>query len=216
MVGPVTPRAPLSAFDGERLPGIGHNQGPPLDPARSWRRFAWKTARAALMPKLPLEVVRRRVRRAAELGLEYPAYASILMGTGRDIVGFMFTCDALGMRLVRGLSVDEVPPDVAAKLRGLAGCAKILAARAPADPLRLCQHLSAGPGLIFDAGAALPGRAEVPWAEGRAAIRAALQPLKLPADAVVMVGTDPAERRWADAARLAQFLPAERYFGTPP
>ena len=49
---------------------------------------------------------------------------------------------------------------------------------------------------------------------GRAAIRAALQPLKLPGDAVVMIGTQAHERNWADAARLARFIPAERYFSS--
>ena len=68
----MTPRSAFTAFKGERLPGIGHNQGPPLDAAVSWRRHVWKKARKDLLPKLPLEVIRRRVRRAAELGLEYP------------------------------------------------------------------------------------------------------------------------------------------------
>ena len=36
--------------------------------------------------------------------------------------------------------------------------------------------------------------------------------LGLPADAVVMIGTEPHHRDWADAARLAKFLPAEQYF----
>ena len=83
MVGPVSlPRSALTALDGERLAGIGHNQGPPIDGALSWRRFAWKKARAVLVPRRPIEVVRRRVRRATQLGLEYPQYASILLGTG--------------------------------------------------------------------------------------------------------------------------------------
>ena len=42
--------------------------------------------------------------------------------------------------------------------------------------------------------------------------RAALAPLKLPGDAVVMIGTRAEERAWADSARLARFLPAEGYF----
>ena len=109
----MTPRSPITALNGERLPGIGHNQGPPIEAAVSWRRFAWKKARAKLVPKLPLEIVRRRVRRAAELGLEYPQYASILLGTGRDIVGFLYTCDALGLRLARS---GRLEPSVAAKL----------------------------------------------------------------------------------------------------
>ena len=48
---------------------IGHNNGPTMDPGRGFRRYAWKRARAELLPKMPIEIVRRRVKRARELGL---------------------------------------------------------------------------------------------------------------------------------------------------
>ncbi len=51
---------------------------------------------------------------------------------------------------------------------------------------------------------------------GRSAIRAVLEPLRLPGDAVVMIGTHPEERSWADAARLAKFLPAAAYITATP
>lgn len=217
MVRPVSetpvdhPRSPITAFDGERLPGIGHNQGPPLDTARSWRTFAWKKARKALLPRLPLEVIKRRVARAAELGLDYPAYASILMGTGRDIVGFMFTCEALGLRLAKGLPVEPIPETIAQKVRTLTGCQKILTARAPANVTVLRQHLARTGAMVFEGSGLFPDE-NATWSGARGAIRAALDPLKLPSDAVIMIGTEPRERTWADAAKLAKFLPAERYF----
>lgn len=201
-------KSPLSSFRGERLPGIGHNQGPSFEPGRAWRRHAWKVAREALVPRLPIEIVRRRVARAKELGLAYPQYASILLGSGRDIVGFLFTCDAIGLRLARTL---ELPRPVAEKLGGLARCDRLLLADCAGDPERLRERLAAA--LIpFAAAGNAPGEgAGLP--EGRRAIRAVLDPLKLPSDAVVMIGTRAAERDWADAARLAKFLPAEHYFG---
>ena len=42
----VIPRAALSALPGERIAGIGHNQGPPLEAGRSWRAHAWRQGAA--------------------------------------------------------------------------------------------------------------------------------------------------------------------------
>lgn len=190
------------------MPGIGHNQGPPLDGGFSWRRHVWTKARKQLMPRLPLEVVRRRVRRATELGLQYPAYASILLGTGRDIVGFLFTCDALGLRLERGI---DLPETVADKLHALERCDRLLGVPKDASPELLSQRLAAMHRIDFSGTAVMPVD-DCPLPEGRAALQAALKPLKLPPDAVVMIGTRAQERAWADAARLAQFMPADRYF----
>jgi hypothetical protein len=201
------PRPPHSALRGERLPGIGHNQGPPLEAGRSWRAHCWKKARHDLLPKLPLEVVRRRVARARQLGLAYPQYASILLGSGRDIVAFLFTSDGLGLRLEREL---RLPQQVARKLAGLQGCDRLLLAAAGADLPTLGQAL-AERRLSFAALAAAPPPG-VSWGEGRAAIRSVLDLRRLPGDAVVMIGTAPHERAWADAARLAGFLPSESYF----
>lgn len=214
MVGAViggtrNPRSPISAFSGERLPGIGHNQGPHLDQNTGFRRIAWKKARAQLITRLPLEVIKRRVRRATELGLDYPAYASILLGTGRDIVGFLFTCDALGMRLSRSL---PLPADVSAKLRRIERADAMLAAEHD-RPETLADLLATETPISFATATRLP-RPEANGNAGFTAIRAALQPLKLPGDAVVMIGTQAHERNWADAARLARFIPAERYFGS--
>ena len=199
-------RSPITAFKGEYLARIGHNQGPPLDAGQSWRAFAWKKARKKLVPRLPLEIVRRRVARAKELGLEYPQYASILLGTGRDIVGFLFTCDALGLRLGRGV---EMPENVQKKLSALGGCERIL--MTDKDPLRLHRMFDGASQTRFGHISATPAR-DCTWTEGKAAVQAALSPLKLPGDAVVMIGTRTQERTWADAARLAKFFPAERYF----
>ena len=196
-------RSPLTAFRGERLPGIGHNDGPPLDAGQSWRTFAWKKARKQLIPRLPLEIVRRRVLRAQQLGLEYPQYASILLGTGRDIVGFLFTCDALGMRLSQ---TAQFPERIEKKLSTLTRCERLL--MTADDPQALARRLQ-DHGFANIARAPLPGCS---WTEARAAVQSALAPLKLPSDGVVMIGTRTQERAWADAAKLAKFLPAERYF----
>jgi hypothetical protein len=201
------PRAPLSALPGERLPGIGHNQGPPLEPGRSWRAHAWRTARRELLPRLPLEVIRRRVGRARQLGLAYPQYASILLGTGRDITAFLFTDGGLELRLERALAL---PRRIEERLAGLERCDRLMMVEGGADLARLGRALEKRR-IPFLALASSPAR-DAAWSEGRAAIRAVLDVGRLPGDAVVMVGTSPEERAWADAARLASFLPAGSYF----
>ncbi|MFK7945186.1 MAG: hypothetical protein AB8B85_20050 [Paracoccaceae bacterium] len=202
------PRAPFSSFDGERLPGIGHNEGPPLDPHQSFRRFAWKKARAELLPRLPIEILKRRVARAKQLGLAYPQYASILLGTGRDIVGFLFTCNALGLHLEKSI---DLPEPVESKLRGLERCERLLLGAPDSDPQVLAKQLTETARITFASTAKAPVE-PASWPEGRTAIRDALDPLKLPSDTVVMIGTRAEERNWADAANLARFLPADQYF----
>ncbi len=203
--------SPFSRLPGETPPPLGHNGGPPLDAAQSWRAHCWSRARKALMGHVPLEMVRMRMRRAQELGLDYPAYASILTGTGRDVVAFLFTTEALGLRLQRSVTLPET---TRAKLAALRGCDRLLMTDRDADPDTLARALEESWRLPFAGAARGPGgHAGLP--AGRAAIRALLDPLRLPGDAVVMVGTRAEERAWADAARMAKFLPATGYFPAP-
>ncbi len=74
---------------------IGHNGGPGVEDGASWRRHCWAKARADLLPTLPIEVLRGRVRRARELGLEYKTYAGVRASTGHDVVAFLFSSNAL-------------------------------------------------------------------------------------------------------------------------
>jgi len=64
---------------------IGHNQGPTMGSGAGWRRYAWKRARRELLPQLPLEIVRLRIRKARELGIDYKSYASIRAANGRQM-----------------------------------------------------------------------------------------------------------------------------------
>jgi hypothetical protein len=201
------PRSALSRLPGDPVSMLGHNQGPPLDAAVSWRRHAWKAARAELVPHLPIEIVRRRVARARELGLAYPAYASILMGSGRDIVAFLFTSEALGLRLRRAL---PLPAATTEKLRGLKGCDRLLLTAAGEPPEALAALLARAGIAVREAAEAPPETA--PVRAGGAAIRGLLAPMRLPGDAVVMIGARSAERDWAEAARLARFVAADAYF----
>jgi len=183
------------------MSGIGHNLGPLLGGATGWRRHCWRQARAALLPHLPIEVVRLRVRRATELGLDYKTYAGVRATTGRDLVAFLFSSNALDLRV----SQPALAEGKRAALARMTGCDRIMLVQAPLSvgaviraSLPVMDALHPAPGLLA------PDRVI------RAELRAALG--SLPADAVMLVGASDLERDWCAAGRLAGYLPADRFF----
>lgn len=189
------------------MSGIGHNLGPTLEPGASWRRHCWTTARAALLPKLPVEIVRLHVRRAVEIGLDYRTYAGVRATTGHDLVAFLFSTNAL--RLLR--ERDRMAAAEAGKLARLSGIGRLVAAQPPLAP-GVVRDLLAGQGVAIDAAARAPGLADG-WGATRTALLGLLAEVRAPADRVLVIGETALERDWTAAARLAGFLPAERYFG---
>jgi hypothetical protein len=61
---------------------IGHNKGPSLH--TGWNYFCWKKSHAKAFANPPPEVMRRRLKRAAELGMTYREYTSIVLDTGKN------------------------------------------------------------------------------------------------------------------------------------
>mgnify|MGYP001052180184 CR=1 FL=1 len=178
---------------------IGHNGGPSLEGGVSWRKHCWTSARERLLPTLPIEVVRLRVRRAQALGLDYRTYAGVRACTGHDVVAFLFSSNALRVSLVR----PAMPEDRVEKLVEVQ-CGRLALAVAPLTP-----------GLVAAANPVLDGAWPAPYAlagfgEMRERVRAALG--RLPSDRVILVGDLGLERDWCAAGRLAGYLPAERYF----
>ncbi|MDZ4311156.1 MAG: hypothetical protein U1A24_11450 [Cypionkella sp.] len=169
-----------------------------MQPGVAWRAHCWRAAREQLLPTLPIEVVRLRVKRARDLGLEYKTYASVRAATGHDLIAFLFSSNAL--RLVRGR--EALPLDRADKLDAM-NCARIALAVAPLSP----QAMLVNPQI--DQAHVAPF-ALAKFAEARAAIRLALG--KVPGDRVLLVGDLALERDWCAAGRLAGYLPAERFF----
>lgn len=182
------------------MSGLGHNGGPTMEKGRAWRRYAWTRARSELLPKLPLEVARRRVRRARELGIDYKSYAGIRAATGRDIVALLFSSNAL--RLIRETRLD---PARAAALQSVRQADILALVHAPLDPTTVAQE-----NMVILRADRAPTSLEA-WP----AVRERVLQIKgtLPADGVVVVGDTFLERDWSAAGRLAGYIPAERYFG---
>ena len=179
---------------------IGHNGGPSVAEGKSWRAHCWKVARQALLPTLPIEVLRIRVKRARDLGLEYRTYASVRASTGHDVVAFLFSSNALRVTTLKSV----LPQDRAAKLAEVA--AKRIALAVAMPPMLI---LATNPAHLDVAFAAPNPFAR--FAEARTALRAALG--RTPSDRVILIGDTGLEREWLDPGRLAAYLPAERYFG---
>ena len=186
---------------------LGHNNGPTMEGGTAWRTHCWTKARRELLPTLPLEIVRQRVRRAQEIGLDYKTYATVRATTGRDIVAFLFSSNALDLRKPR----DVVPADRAVKLKAIHGCGRLLAAHQPLDPQAVAAQLEEM-GIAFDHSVAAPSFTES-WSEIKTRMEATLAHRKLPGAGVLMVGDTGWERDWSVAGRMAGYLSAQRYFG---
>lgn len=183
------------------MAGIGHNSGQVEEPGKAWRTHVWKKARKNLMPTLPLEVVRLRVRRAAELGLPYKTYAGIRASTGHDLIGFLFSNNALQV-----LRDGHLPPQVrAAKVAGLVRAKNIGVAHHPVTP----THLGTIAGLRT---AFAAPQFSASWSDMRDQLQDMFAQHGHPADRFVIVGDTAFEREWAEAARTAGYLHAEQFF----
>lgn len=189
--------------------GIGHNAGPSLEPGHGWRKHCWTRARKETIKKtIPLEIVRIRVNRAKELGLNYPQYASVLLGSGRDIVGFLFTVDGLHLRLRRRL---EMPDAVRDKLSAVTGADLLAMSPNGEDAARFRTELNQVSGLKFVSTGTEP-RETASWSETKDAIHAVLGPAKLSRKEVVMIGSRDLEADWANAGGLAKFFRRDAFF----
>lgn len=176
---------------------IGHNGGPTMEPGASWRRHCWTAARERLLPHLPLEVLRGRLRRAAELGLDYSTYAGIRAATGHDVVAVLFSSNAL-------MATPMLPQDRAARL-----------AQVQATRIGLATRPLSAPALLRGAAGTLDAAHPAPmaytsWRVARETLRTALD--RTPGDRAILVGAYSPEAEWVAPGGLAGYVPAERYF----
>ncbi|MEO9824102.1 MAG: hypothetical protein ABJF50_06760 [Paracoccaceae bacterium] len=181
---------------------LGHNRGPSMTKGLGWKRYAWRRARSQLLPKMPIEVVRLRVKRAQELGMDYKAYAGIRATTGRDVIALLFSENAL-----RLLKDGRLPTERAAHLEKVLGTDCLAMVHAPLRPEDVTERNA----VILRA--AVAPTMHTSWRDTRERILALKG--RTPADGVVVIGETWAEKDWCATARLAGFLPAEQYFGAP-
>ncbi len=185
------------------MTGIGHNGGPTMQPGHGFRRVAWEKSRAALLPSLPLEIVRIRVARAKRLGLPYRTYATIRATSGHDIVAFLFSGNALDLRPGRAAP----PSPIAERLEGLRDASERLAAiHAPLSPESVLRESGA-----IDASVQAPDILSS-WSETRRRLRGFVRARGLPPDGVVLVPATALEREWCGAAGLAGSVAAADFF----
>ncbi|MCF2870025.1 hypothetical protein L0664_03000 [Octadecabacter sp. G9-8] len=182
------------------MSGIGHNSGRVDEPGKQWRTYAWAKARKALMPRLPIEVVRRRVARAKELGLPYKTYAGLRAASGDDLIGFMFSTNALDV-LSKG---DAIAAEKARKINELIEARKLALMHKPITAPQVVPPLQAA----YAAPAPL-----APWNATRNHLRDTFIAAKTPASRMVLVYDTALEGEWADAAHMAGALPAPQFFG---
>lgn len=182
------------------MSGIGHNRGPALE-GSSWRTHCWGEARRALLgPRLPIEVVRSQLRHAKSLGLDYKTYAGVRATTGRDLIAFLYSSNALGV-----FRDGQAPTKLV-----LTRLADSAAAR----------HLGTAPGLTPEALAqrigAISARPLAPfganWAAIRDEMKGWLRAQGLPGDSVLMIGETDHEREMMSAGGLAGFVSGREFF----
>ena len=183
--------------------GIGHNQGPSMEPGQLWRTHQWRTAQRQLMRKtIPLMVVRMRMQRARELGMDYKTYASIRQASGQDILALMFSSNALK---IIGLGA-KMPDAETRALKAVKAAQKLTLVHAPNTPDGV---LAANP--VLDAADVAPKFNES-WSAMRDRVSGLIQAQKLPGNTVLVIGDAPLENEWSTAARAAGYLSASAYF----
>ncbi|ABF64862.1 hypothetical protein TM1040_2130 [Ruegeria sp. TM1040] len=185
------------------VPGLGHNGGPSLEPGALWRTHAWRSAQKKLMPNtLPKLVLQMRLKRAAELGMDYKTYAKVRQTSGQDVLGLLFSSNAL--RLLKDPRLPEVERARLAHLKR----AERLALTYP--PLRPSEVARVNPEI--DAADTAPVFTEG-WTEMRAKLQGVMRQRGLSGASVLVIGDAPLENEWAAAGRAAAYLSAAEYFG---
>lgn len=182
-----------------RVIGIGHNGGPGA--GSGFRAHCWSVARRDLLgARLPIEVVRLQLRRAQALGLDYKTYAGVRATTGRDLVAFLYSSNALGVfRPGQPVPEAEAARIAASAAQPHLGCAP----RVPAQLLgRQIGAISARPLPPFGAS----------WSAMRHEMKHWLRAQGLPGDAVLMIGETAHEREMMTAGGLAGFVSGQAFF----
>ncbi len=210
---------------------IGHNQGPPLDPATSWNAFAWRKAHKAAWKTPPIEVVRRRVCRAADLGLSYADYTAVILDRGTFLHVLFFDLGGTLAGVRRADSGAEPArrlaplPGVVEKLSRLKDCEVFVVADlaemaagliTAADARAFVEELNRRCNAVITDYRIGMEPSNLPRATGKPRAKTVIDLLtahKLSPSAAALIGDSDSDRSCAMAARLARFIWARSYFG---
>ncbi|WP_415401888.1 hypothetical protein [Tateyamaria sp. SN3-11] len=174
-----------------------------MDFGHRWRTHQWRRAQKEMMPNtIPLMVVRMRVRRAAELGMDYKTYATARQAAGRDILGLLFSSNAL--RIIGGDAA--MAQDRARALAAVRNAGRLALVHRPHQPEGVQD---ANP--MLDAAALAPD-ITTSWSDMRERVAGFVRERGFVGDQVVVIGDTTLEAEWAPAMRAASYLSADRYF----
>lgn len=183
--------------------GIGHNGGPSMEPGAVLRAHQWRRAQRALMPNaIPKLVLQMRIKRAAELGMDYKTYAKVRQYSGDDITGLLFSSNAL--RIFAGDA--RMPQAEARTLEAVTGARRLVLVHRPQTPEAV---LLRNPMLE---GADAAPRLTESWSQMRERIEGLLRGQRLTGSRVLVIGDAPLEAEWVAAGRAAGYLGAQEYF----
>ena len=175
-----------------------------MERGHKWRSFQWRKAQSAAMPKaMPLMVLKMQVARARALGLDYPTYAAVRKASGRDIMGLLFSSNAL--RIVDA-AAPQMPVTRGDVVGAVTGGKRLALVHAPvkAEAVAACNP-------VLDGVGPAPKFTNT-WAEMRAHLGGFITDQRLLSDQVLIIGDTSLERDWSAAARAAGYLEAGRYF----
>ncbi|WP_300302835.1 hypothetical protein [Ferrovibrio sp.] len=201
-----------------RLPGIGHNGGPPLD--MSGIGVAWRRAHARAWQTPPREIVQLRLRRAARLGLGYRDVTAALLDTGSHLSVLLLPLHhAFVVTRVRdgGLRVAAAP-GLAEKIERCGGRLFLLLDEAMTGPLDAPTRRALLRQINLRHDGRIEGLLALPFdlmdtASRRASrLRRVLRRHGAPRLECVLLGQTYAELQLAEAAGLGLFKPLTEWF----
>lgn len=183
--------------------GIGHNNGPSLEPGHRWRTHQWRSAQKQLMRKtIPLSIVRMRIARAKELGMNYKTYAKVRQASGQDILALMFSSNALRI-IGQGAKMPEARETA---LTTVQNAKRLSLIHSPNTPRSVLENNK-----VLDAADIAPLFNDS-WSTMRSKVTRLIREEKLPGSAVLVIGDAPLENEWSTAAKAAGYLPSSEYF----
>ena len=204
-----------------RRPGIGHNQGPPLE--GFGKLMLWRKASEKAWKAPSREVALMRLRRAEQLGLNYRDYVGVMLDRGRSLSVLATTLPALGPiapRIFNGQNHWALDPLAAEKTAALKNCEILVLADRTRHRRWLRNGADAHAMVDHALGGTLTRLVEIDtsadFAAARQSLAEALRAMGRAPGEAFMVGTDWDDVGLAEAVQLPLFKWSWQYFAPPP